>query len=436
MSLKQLFASLEDLDVNDTAPVISADDTLEQEIFDVSDAAGEVESNGDDVDQLEEIQDGLESICVSLEAAVADGGLDPKAALYMHHAVGAYTRRLGLEGTSVVASLESFGGTSSRAGSTTISLESVKETIKKVWQAIKNGVAKAIEAIKNFFAKIFTSVDKLQDRAASIIKRAKAVGGTTIEGKIKLTGASQLAYNGKTDTKSVISGLSATLELIQDGWSDLANGADKYYEQWGALLGSGATQKAMDEAAIEKAVREADESFTVIAAKVTARTKEISGGYYLTASGAGSAAGGSEEDNTKTTVTVGRKKPSVNETVEVEASLRDAEEIATIVDSILENIKARKGYMEKLNKARDSAIKKVDSFVDTAEKSALGKGWTQAKVRLGMRKATKDLTRPLASITSNSFNVSRSALAFADRIVSAGEGAGKKKDTKDKDAKK
>ena len=168
-SLKSLFISMEDDELFDTELVVSPDDTVEQEIAETAEAYAESEQGSDDVTELGDISEGLESIVASMEAAMEDGGLSPQAALFMQHAVNGYTRRLGLDAASITPSMESFGGASGQAAATTISMEGVGETLKKIWVAIKNAVSKAIQAVRNFFAKIFGGVAKLKQRSDCLL---------------------------------------------------------------------------------------------------------------------------------------------------------------------------------------------------------------------------------------------------------------------------
>jgi hypothetical protein len=431
-SLRQLFVSMEDDTVNETDLVVSPDDTVEQEIAETAEAFSESEQAGDDQGELEEISDGLESIFVSMEAAMQDGGLNPQAALFMQHAVGSYTSRLGLKVSAVTPSLESFGGASGQAAATTISMEGIKETIKKIWQAIKNAVAKAIAAVKNFFAKIFGGAKKLKSRIEAL--KGKTGEAVDYQGKkVKVTGGESIAYKGKVDGASVSQGLGVLGELVQESWSELAPAAEKYYAAMGAVLADPKTQAALEESAISSAVESADGMFSTVAGKITSRSKEAAGGWYFSASAEGGAAG---DDDSKGTLTLARKKPSINEGAEIDCpgpnTLRD---ILGHCSTIVETLLAKGSYMDKLNTAREKAVQTTEKFVNAAETGKLGKAWSNATVNRGLRKATKDLTRPLLQVNNAGFSAVRSALALVERSIAAA-GKSEKKDDKKKDGDK
>ncbi len=431
-SLRQLFVSMEDDTVNETDLVVSPDDTVEQEIAETAEAFAESEQAGDDQGELEEISDGLESIYVSMEAAMQDGGLNPQAALFMQHAVGSYTSRLGLKVSAVTPSLESFGGASGQAAATTISMEGIKETIKKIWQAIKNAVAKAIAAVKNFFAKIFGGAKKLKTRIEAL--KGKTGEAVDYQGKkVKVTSGDAIAYKGKVDGSSVSQGMAVLGELVQESWSELAPAAEKYYQQIGAVLADSKTQAALEESAISSAVEGAESMVSQVATKITARSKEASGGWYFTGSKESSVAG---DDDTHNQISLQRKKPSINEGTEIDCpgpnTLRD---ILGHCSTIVETLLAKGTYMDKLNTAREKAVQTTEKFVNAAETGKLGKAWSNAMVNRGLRKATKDLTRPLLQVNNAGFSAVRAALSLVERSIAAA-GKSEKKDDKKKDGDK
>jgi hypothetical protein len=432
-SLKALFVSMEDDALFDTELVVSPDDTVEQEIAETAESYAEAEQGSDDVAELGDISEGLESICASMEACMEDGGLNPQAALFMQHAVNGYTRRLGLSVSSITPSLESFGGASGQAAATTISMEGIKETVKKIWQAIKNAVMKAIAAVKNFFAKLIGGAKKLKSRVDALQSKLKSEGHDIKGGKVKVPSPDILNYQGKSDLASINKGFSLLLPMIEDSWSEMVNGAEKYYQHWGALLTDPKTQNALEESAINAEIEKADGEFAVVAAKLTARTKEALGGYYFTGSQEQGPAG---EDKTNRTVTLGRKKHSVNEGVEADVGGSvPLKEMLDYCDRIVATLIAKGQYLTKLESARDKALAQTETFVKAAETGKLGKAWSQAKVNSGMRKATKDLTRPLLQVNNAGFSAVRAALTLVERALSSKGTDDKKKDDK-KDAKK
>lgn len=136
----------------------------------------QIDEDTADLDRLVESSDGLESLAVSLQQAIDDGGLSPTAAQFAVHSMEAYFKPLG-EDTGV-SSLESFGGFTSRLTASQEALERVKATLKKIWEAIKALAKRVWNWIKEFFRKIFTAVGRLETAVARLKKRLENHDGS------------------------------------------------------------------------------------------------------------------------------------------------------------------------------------------------------------------------------------------------------------------
>jgi hypothetical protein len=419
MSLKQLFISMEDEATNETELVVSADDTLEIEIADAAEAEGEVEEQGDNVEELGEISEGLESILISMESAMQDGGLNPQAALFMQHAVQAHVGRLGLEASDVTPSMESFGGASGQAAATTISMEGIGETLKKIWLAIKNAVSKAIQAIKNFFAKIFGGVSKLKTRSDAL---KKAVSDLTEEkgDKIKVPNANTLRYKGKADISSVIAGLEATHKIAGEHMENLSKSAAEFYAVRVPRLLERAETNDFAKAALENELLDASKQFTDVAQKTVSVTSPMSGDAVMRMEESSSVEKGTDGNLKAPKLVKGYAFKALDDSgTEVAApSKAEMQKILGACDKMIAQLEEKKKSLEKLTEAREKAMKESEKKVE---------GWTkkikesakQAGASMIMRKANLDLGRGVNAIYSHEFNVVRAALALVDRGVAA-----------------
>jgi len=97
--------------------VVDNSDSLDEAVEEVAEAEVAVDEEQQKVDELEEAAAGLESIQNLLREAQQTGGLTKQAATMATIAVESYTARLGLD-EPVMASLESFGGSSTRLAAT------------------------------------------------------------------------------------------------------------------------------------------------------------------------------------------------------------------------------------------------------------------------------------------------------------------------------
>ncbi len=182
----------------DAAPVDADPDTFEASLPEVVRAETEIDENADAVDELEEIHQGLEAIALSLESSLQQGGLTPQSAQFFHIAYESYLNRLGEEPNA--PALESFGGQTSRIQATTISLESVRETLTKIWEAIKAIVVRVRDAIAEFIKRLFDSSFKLRERAEGLKEAASKIQGQPKIAEVPLGRlAEKLAVGKKVD---------------------------------------------------------------------------------------------------------------------------------------------------------------------------------------------------------------------------------------------
>jgi len=419
MSLKQLFISMEDEATNETELVVSADDTLEIEIADAGEAEAEFEEQGDNVEELGEISEGLESILISMESAMQDGGLNPQAALFMQHAVQAHVGRLGLEASDVTPSMESFGGASGQAAATTISMEGIGETLKKIWQAIKNAVSKAIQAIKNFFAKIFGGVGKLKSRHEALKKAVKEIKEEKGD-KIKVPNANTLRYKGKADMSSIIAGLNATLSVGSAEIKGLIDSAVDFYDSRVPQLLNRAETNDFAREELQKALTEATDGVEKVFEKVASVGNVMSGDAVIRSEGTKSMEKGTDAGLSAPKLVKGYGFKAVDDAgTEIAApSKADLQKVLDLSGKLIAQLEEKKKPLEKLTASREKALKATETKVE---------GWTkkikesakQAGASMVMRKANFDISRCVNQVYSHEFNVVRAALALVDRGVAA-----------------
>lgn len=163
-------------------------DSMEDGLIETQATATDVANTEEAVEELEEVKAGLESIVSELEIAVRDGGLNAQAAQFLQLGVEAYTVRLGME-TRMIPSLESFGGTTEKLVATKISMESIKETIRNIWEAILRTIRRIRAMLKNFFIRVFSAAPKVRARAEQIKKAAQAATGQAASANINAGGA-------------------------------------------------------------------------------------------------------------------------------------------------------------------------------------------------------------------------------------------------------
>jgi len=182
-----LLLSLEDEASVEVPVVETGADSLEGELAGVIAADQEVVDSDQAVEDLTDVQATLESLAITVEQSLADGGLTPREAALVEQVYQASAGRVGLK--SKVPSMESFGGSSDRERATRVTLEGFKESVQRIWQAILNVLKKWWIQIDKFFYKVFNAAPKLMGRANALAKAASEhKEEMNVGAKLKLSG--------------------------------------------------------------------------------------------------------------------------------------------------------------------------------------------------------------------------------------------------------
>lgn len=171
---------------NPSVPVEGAEappaaESAETELLDVAESAEEGAAEEAATEEAVEAVEALESYVTALEAAAENGGLDRHGARVLNIGLESIYTKLGFSNPKAAVSMESFGGSTSKAGATTLALEDVKEKIKEIWKSIVAAIKRAIAWVKGHFDKMFGAAQNLQKRAKALQEKSKGVTGTQKE---------------------------------------------------------------------------------------------------------------------------------------------------------------------------------------------------------------------------------------------------------------
>lgn len=217
---KGLFFALEDADVV-VEPEIT--ELVPETTAEVEEAAGEVAEQTGEIAELEQTAEVAEAdagtlgdIQEVLQESVESGeGVDEKAAEIAEIAVEAIRARLGMPAKRTLPALESFGSKNSRLTATKVALESVGDTIKKIWEGIKRVAAMIWEKVKAFFIGLVKNrnmlVKHLEAQKAQLAKISSAAKPAEKELTGGFVGA--LSAGGKVDTAKVLDSSAKLLEV-------------------------------------------------------------------------------------------------------------------------------------------------------------------------------------------------------------------------------
>lgn len=186
-----LVAAMES-DTVDETPVeeVMAADSAETSLVEAADAGAAVDSEVAQIESAQADSETLVEIADTLEASEETGGLDPVAAELTEVAIESIYNRLGIVRKEKPA-LEAFADKKTRVGATRIAVEGIKESVKKIWDAIVAAFTRVAEWIKNFVKAIFDANDRLLQRIDALEKRARDTKGSVKESKVKAVGVAK-----------------------------------------------------------------------------------------------------------------------------------------------------------------------------------------------------------------------------------------------------
>lgn len=176
--LRSMMIALEDNDVvpEEIQPGVPAE--VEAGVADmvedsrgVDELATAIEEAGDDVSDLEKIED------VVSDSVESGEGVEPVAAEMADIAVEAIRERLGIKGRRFAPSLEAFNVKSTKLTTSKVALEGVKDTLKKAFETIRKAIAAIFERIVAFFQKHFKANKSLQGAISRARKITESLRG-------------------------------------------------------------------------------------------------------------------------------------------------------------------------------------------------------------------------------------------------------------------
>jgi phiKZ-like phage internal head proteins len=206
--------TLANLDINEAT--VSAKDTLAE----TQEMGTELDKNLSEIENTIEDAEQLEDHAAILEDSIAAGGLDETAAQITEVAVEAIYARCGISNVKAMPAMEAFGSKQNRVSATTVALENMEISFKKIWESIKKAVIRVYEWLKTFLAKLFDGSVRFSERVKAMkAEVAKLKGKNEAKETTIPTGgfAKQLAYDNKVDSASVVKGLATTVGLAKTG---------------------------------------------------------------------------------------------------------------------------------------------------------------------------------------------------------------------------
>ena len=432
-----LIAAMEE--VENELPVNEAE-TAEVAVA-VADETAEVQKESDEaavtVAQVEDaVQAGeeLEEVAeVAVDAVESGEGLDETSAEMASIAIESIRNRLGFRGEQrLVPAMESFGNTNTRMTSTKLVIESIGDTIKKIWAAIKAAAARLWEKLKSFFAKLFNSasmlskyIDGLRARARQMpagvkpaekkLKAAAVARAFSVDGKASLSSAKVVLENtGKMAGVAEKIGekqkdIAAAASALASGEID-ADAVKKFLAAQAA--GNGALVQTMKQNFGEIDAGLAGLEMKGAKPKAGDKTIKVAFGPFVGSVALGlTVAEGEFLGNKAVRATMGFQAVKGKVAEEIEAlELSEVNEILGIASKLalgLQDFKKVQGNYDAITK---SIVKSADTVMNQAEK-ILDKTGSSAETRQGLQQLKTEINDTIS--TMGSFGNRAPALAFS-----------------------
>lgn len=195
--------------------VVDTSDSAEESVAELDDAEAVITDTDDQADELEEAATGLESIYQALRDAARQKPLSKDTLRFANIGIESYTARLGLGGNLALS-------TEGR-GNNTISLEGLKETINKAWEAIKRLAIRIWVAIVAFVKRLFSTAERLEHRGRKLIELAGKLGSAAPKNaEVELKGLASKIAVGKDIETNPANGIAVLVNLANAAGEDAA----------------------------------------------------------------------------------------------------------------------------------------------------------------------------------------------------------------------
>ena len=168
------------------AAATGEEDVLAEDVATIEEDSEELDAQVSDLDTAGEAAEELDDVAISLESMIADGGLDQRTHGYVMTTAAAILKQVRVSVPNIGLSQESFDTTEGRVRAATMTMEGFKETVAKMWAAIKNGIDKVRTFLKNLWVKLTSAATRLRKKAIALNDRVKSYGNASANARGKL----------------------------------------------------------------------------------------------------------------------------------------------------------------------------------------------------------------------------------------------------------
>lgn len=412
--------------------IVEDADNVEAAMAEAAEAEVELVDTQDAIAEGAQDAETLEEVANVLEETEQEGGADPVVAQVAEVAVEAIYCRLGITKNSF-ASMEAFGDKAGRVEATRVSVESIRETAKNVWDAIVKLLRRGWDWLVNFVKAIFTANGRLKARATKLAAAAKDVKGApkeaTVKGKFLATLRND-NFSDKAGYLAIAGGLKSYVVEVAQVSANLGKFIEKTDPS--DLVSDAAAFDAFDIKSLTTGVG-AEVPANGWFAKVAAKTYAARGqklryiGSNVATGNLGIALaipeeelGGSKAMYAVSKVSVVSVPVGTEDVKDAAAPALTAAEIVKIAEGVKagaeEADRAQKdiNYLAAQLKKQIADVTKLGKLMESADQGAKARGKAVAAMVRGYSRLT---TGMVAAALSNSARVSRASLDYAEKSL-------------------
>lgn len=370
----------------------------------------DAEAAMDALDELNDVVESLEALCVGIESLAVGGKLNRDAALFVQQYDRAMAGRLQLESLRSV-SLED------NAPLATVSTEGIKETLKKLFTAQRDLLKRAAKALKDFFAKMFITLQKVQGWVSRYRKEIFALGDVQPVGKVKVNGGAELHLGGVFNQETFRQGLKNTVLLGQHFFGDYLDRSGEYYKLAASWFGD-TPLKDLPEPDVKALISKFDEKLIdVYDVVMRVNTVEMSGGYRYFAQY------GQQKNNMQTHLfeyEMFRRTLSNPAAAVAEFDLLSKEDlldVLTDIETIASLALSKKDAFQRLLDNHNDAVEEAIKSIGIGDSQTVGTQYDREVFDFVLGKYAGNLARPIGQYADNVISALRASLDVVERCI-------------------
>lgn len=324
------------------AAATGEEDVLAEDVLAIEEDSEELEAQVADLETAGEASEELEDVAISLESMIADGGIDQRTHGYVMSTATMILKQVGVSVPNLGLSQESFDTTEARVNAAKLTMEGFKETVSKMWTAIKNGIDKVRTFLKNLWVKLTSAATRLRKKAIALNDRVKSLTSAKATARDKLSmPTSVMKVLGKdATTGGAVKAYAASLNTAATAVLDTYAKALNTFIKDGVVSGKAAADSGVPVPSIDSAKLPRGPKFE--------KASEDSFGYVL-------------KLGDKVQLSKEEKKGDVES-----FSKADLGAICTSVVSAMETVERYERAWKDTDAAIDSMVKKLDAQVKAA----------------------------------------------------------------------